>query len=96
MVDVEAQTAGNLSDLSLLELVTLLAERINPPGGNTGTSSEHLNGLEVLAEIARSVERQKGTHARLAIQYGASWSQVGGRLRVTKQAAHERYGTRSA
>jgi len=48
----------------------------------------HLHGLEVFTEIERQVESLKTVHSFLAVaDDGASWSEIGRRFGVTKQAA---------
>ena len=48
----------------------------------------HLDGLEVLTAIERQVESLKTVHSFLAVaDDGASWSEIGRRFGVTKQAA---------
>lgn len=50
----------------------------------------------VLADIRAEVERLISTNVALARRDGASWSELGDALGVSKQAAHERYGTTAA
>ena len=89
-------TLGELSIGELAELYYQVTQDHRRPGETHGRGVSHLDGVEVLAALGRSVEQQKATHAFLAIVDGASWSQVGARLGVSRQAAHERYGRNRA
>lgn len=92
----------DLKDLGLEELVdtyhramTMVRDRPSADGGGwvlMDRPGAHLDGLEVLAELERQVETLKAAQAFLAVLDGASWTQVGQRLGVSKQAAQQRYG----
>ena len=91
----------DLKELGLDELVgtyhqamTMVRDRPHATGGwiLKDRPGAHLDGLQVLAELERQVEALKAAQAFLAVADGASWTQVGQRLGVTKQAAQQRYG----
>ena len=70
------------------------AERVEP---DTLRRAEP-QALEVIAELAAlrdRTNRELATLVAKAREAGFSWSQIGAELGVSKQAAQQRYGTRS-
>ena len=92
----------DLKELGLDELVatyreamTMVRDERSADGGGwvlKDRPGAHLDGLELLTELARQVEALKTAHAFLAVADGSSWTQVADRLGVTKQGAQQRYG----
>jgi hypothetical protein len=51
-----------------------------------------VDGLEGLARVADEANQALGRAARQLHTDGYSWAEIGARLGVTKQAAHQRWG----
>jgi len=58
-----------------------------------GPVVRQLDTLRTLRALTTALEREVAAQARHAHTRGASWTQVGDALGVSKQAAHERYGS---
>lgn len=67
-------------------------ERLGTLYREAARAQVHLDALHVLAAIEREVEDLKRVHAFAAALDGASWSDVGRRLGISKQGAQQRYG----
>jgi len=50
--------------------------------------------LEQLVEVGRAVDVALGDAARAMHGFGYSWTEIGDRLGITRQAARQRFGTR--
>jgi hypothetical protein len=69
-------------------------QRIDTVGGASSVP-EALRTLAALAELDDAIGDLVARTVPAARAHGASWTQIGGSLGITKQAAHERYGPRS-
>ena len=78
---------GRVEDLRarLLGVLTDEGESRDPLGA--------LEDLEVLETFADDYARARVADARAA---GASWSEIAGKLGVTRQAAHKRFGSKKS
>lgn len=80
---------------ALARALRAMDQRIDTVGG-ASSEAEALRSLAALADLEGAVGDLIARTVPAARDHGASWTQIGSSLGITKQAAHERYGPRSS